>query len=398
MVLANPRPNLRRASSLLLAGLALVAGWAVGARGTSLQPADSHTGRLRITLTGTPNYACTPGRGFSSLVERVGPFCLPPDAIPAIDHPRFAPAASVHSIAPDEPVLVVRLHGEARAYPLRVLVWHEIVNDTLDGVPVAVTFCPLCDTGVSFVRRAAGRVLTFGVSGRLIGANLVMFDRETETLWQQVTGEAVSGRLAGASLRMIATQTLSLREFRQSAPDGLVMTQRTGIYSYYGADPYAGYAKHPGRPSSFQFGTPADPRLPPKRRVLGVTDGPAAVAVVYPRRPGAPRVLDIRLDGEDVVVLMRYGVGLPSTRAIYAHEVAGWSGAAFLPEIGRRIVDLTPTRTGFVDRGTGSVFDLSGRAVSGPLAGRALRPLSSTDAFWFAWAHFHPRTLVVRPA
>src|SRR6266545_6199515 len=138
----------------------------------------------------------------------------PPDGIPPVDEPRFSRAATVDWLADAEPLLSLTVGGETRGYPLQVMTWHEIVNDTIAGVPVAVTYCPLCNSGVAFERRAAGRVLSFGTSGLLYADNLVMYDRQTESLWPQLTGQAALGVLTGTTLRGIPMGIVAWREFR----------------------------------------------------------------------------------------------------------------------------------------------------------------------------------------
>ena len=125
----------------------------------------------------------------------------PKDGIPAIDHPAFIGVRAANSwLAPTEPVIALQIGRDARAYPVRVLVWHEIVNDTVGGVPVAVTYCPLCNTAIAFERRVHGRVLDFGTTGRLHYSNLVMYDRQTESWWQQATGQSIAGAFTGTQL------------------------------------------------------------------------------------------------------------------------------------------------------------------------------------------------------
>src|SRR5438128_6605927 len=125
----------------------------------------------------------------------------PPDGIPAIDRPAFvSPAAAAAWLAAREPVLALEVKGDARAYPLQILMWHEIVNDVVGGVPVTVTFCPLCNSAIAFERTVNGRVLDFGTTGRLRFSNLIMYDGQTESWWQQATGTAIAGELTGTQL------------------------------------------------------------------------------------------------------------------------------------------------------------------------------------------------------
>jgi len=143
----------------------------------------------------------------------------PPDGIPPLDRPRFQAAGTVDWLAAAEPVAVVELAGDARAYPLQILVWHEIVNDTVGGVPVAVTYCPLCNTAVSFQRPVVdGAATSFGTSGKLYHSNLVMYDRATGSLWPQALGQAVTGELTGQRLARVATQLVAWRDSAPPSP------------------------------------------------------------------------------------------------------------------------------------------------------------------------------------
>jgi hypothetical protein len=164
----------------------------------------------------------------------------PRDGIPAVDDPAFLPAARETVLADREPVLTLELGGEVRAYPIRYLMWHEIANDTVAGVPVAVTFCPLCNTAMVFDRRVKGRTLSFGVSGKLRASDMVMYDRQTESWWQQALGEGIVGEMTGVRLTQLPAVMESWAQFRARHPDGLVMAQPNWPRQY-GANPYAGY-------------------------------------------------------------------------------------------------------------------------------------------------------------
>ncbi len=165
----------------------------------------------------------------------------PKDGIPALSNPDFMSVATEKGIGAREPVIAVEIDGSApRAYPIRYLTWHEIVNDTVGGIPVAVTFCPLCNSGITFDRRVDGRVLTFGVSGKLRNSDMVMFDRETESWWQQAIGEGIVGHYNGTQLRQLPTWMESWDAFRARNPSGLVMAEPE--YSRaYGRNPYSNY-------------------------------------------------------------------------------------------------------------------------------------------------------------
>jgi hypothetical protein len=163
------------------------------------------------------------------------------DAIPAVDAPRFASIAAIGGALPDrEPVVTVALGGKARAYPVRILTWHEIVNDELAGTPIAVTFCPLCNSALVFDRRVGGRTLDFGVTGKLRNSDLVMYDRQTESWWQQFTGQGLVGQHAGTQLVFVPMRLESYARFKARHPAGEVMLP-PGSARPYGRNPYAGY-------------------------------------------------------------------------------------------------------------------------------------------------------------
>ena len=164
------------------------------------------------------------------------------DQIPPIDDPVFVSVAEAEKlIAPTEPVISLAVDGARRAYPLAILIWHEIVNDTIAGKPVAVTYCPLCDAALVFDRRVAGRVLDFGTTGLLRFSDLVMWDRQTESWWQQFLGEAMVGELTGERLTMLPSRVESFERFAAAAPDGEVLMPNDNTLRSYGSNPYAGY-------------------------------------------------------------------------------------------------------------------------------------------------------------
>ncbi len=165
----------------------------------------------------------------------------PKDGIPALSAPRFMEADQESRIGGREPVITVEIEGaRPRAYPIRYLTWHEIVNDNVGGIPVAVTFCPLCNSGLTFDRRVAGQVLEFGVSGKLRNSDMIMFDRQTESWWQQAIGTGIVGAHTGTELKLLPSWMESWNAFRARNPDGLVMAEPEYNRSY-GRNPYSGY-------------------------------------------------------------------------------------------------------------------------------------------------------------
>jgi len=207
------------------------------------------------------------------------------DGIPSIDAPTFRPASQVRAVKAGEPVVVVSHSDEVRAYPLQILMWHEIVNDTLAGRPIAVTYCPLCGNGIVFDRRVDGQVLDFGTTGRLRRSNLLMYDRQTESWWQQFTGEAILGAMTGARLHMVEAALMPMQAFRANHPDGAVLVPPDPSSRQYGANPYVGYDSSQ-RPFLFRGDLPDG--IAPLARVV-VVDG-TAYALDMIRQAG---VLDI---------------------------------------------------------------------------------------------------------
>ena len=194
----------------------------------------------------------------------------PKDGIPAIDNPTFEPAATKVGLEMREPVITLEIEGElARAYPIRYLTWHEIVNDQVGDIPVAVTFCPLCNSGITFDRRVEQGVLSFGVSGKLRNSDMIMYDRETESWWQQAIGEAVVGDLNGTELDTLPSWMESWGAFLERNPDGLVMEQ-PNFPRRYGANPYVRYDTS-SRPFLYSGENPPHD-IPPLVRVVRVGD------------------------------------------------------------------------------------------------------------------------------
>jgi hypothetical protein len=319
----------------------------------------------------------------------------PKDGIPAIDRPRFVSTAEADRwLSEREPVAVVRVNGEAKAYPLQILIWHEIANDVVGGVPVAVTFCPLCNTTLAFDRRFDGRVLDFGTTGRLRHSDLVMYDRQTESWWQQATGEAIVGTFAGERLEFIPAPVLSWKDFRSAEPDGLVLSRNTGFDRAYGRNPYRGYDSRSGPLAGFFQGS-NDGRLEAMERVvaLELTEGPVAIpfAALAERR-----VIELRDNDRKLVIFWAPGTASALDAASISDGRDVGATAVFEATADGRSLTFTSIGDGrFRDRQTRTVWSLGGRALEGPLAGRMLTPVAHGNHFWFAWAVFRPDTEVV---
>jgi hypothetical protein len=169
----------------------------------------------------------------------------PKDGIPPIDAPRFRSVDVETGLAPTEPGIAFEWDGDARAYPLRVLIWHEIVNDVVGGLPVAVTYCPLCNAAIVFDRRVGGDVLDFGTTGKLRRSDLVMYDRQTESWWQQYSGAAIVGTRLGQTLTMLPSRLESWARFAARVPHGRVLQPSDPLARPYGSNPYVGYDSAP---------------------------------------------------------------------------------------------------------------------------------------------------------
>ncbi len=320
------------------------------------------------------------------------------DGIPSIDAPQFVShTAAQEWLAANEPVVVLEINGAARAYPLQILTWHEIVNDTIGDVPVAVTFCPLCNSAIVFDRRVEGEVYEFGVSGLLRNSDLVMYDRTSESLWQQFTGEAIIGDLTGAQLTFLPSSLVSFADFQAAYPEGMVLSRDTGFNRRYGVNPYTNYDATGGTP--FLFDGKIDERLPAMERVVAVTHtvtDDSTVDIAYPFSQLAEQ--GVVNDTEHTLVVFH----LPGTSsALGASQIAegedvGATGV-FDPRLDDQLLTFRREGTTIVDQQTGSTWNVLGQATSGAFAGRQLTPIIHGNHFWFAWVAFHPDTLVHRP-
>ena len=196
------------------------------------------------------------------------------DGIPAIDQPKFESVATdrasgwIKSLSDNEPVITVVVNGDARAYPIRILIWHEIVNDTVGGIPLSVTYCPLCNSSLVFDRRIGSQVLDFGTTGLLRKSDLVMYDRQTESWWQQFTGEAILGQYNGAKLKFLPSRIESVAHFFERYPAGRVLVPEDPQFRNYGMNPYLKYDEAGTWPFLFDGDPP--PGVDAMERVIAV--------------------------------------------------------------------------------------------------------------------------------
>lgn len=318
----------------------------------------------------------------------------PRDGIPAIDRPRFVSTGQAKEwLKPQEPVISLLVGEQARAYPLQILIWHEIVNDRIAQIPIAVTFCPLCYSAIAFDRSVRGREHTFGTSGMLRHSGLVMYDRETESLWQQLTGEAIVGDMTGTQLSQLPAQIVSFEQFSASYAQGLVLSRDTGYPRDYGRNPYAGYDDISKRPVLLR-GDP-DERLRPMEKVVTIRIHQIDKAYPY-SITRKRRVIHDEVDGQPIVVFHSAGAvsALDKTHISASRQVG--STGVFDPRVDGQILSFKHVNGMFVDRETGSMWDITGQAVQGKLKGKRLAPIIHGDYFAFAWFAFRPQTKVYR--
>ena len=318
---------------------------------------------------------------------------LPPDAIRAIDDPRFVSATEANlELSHDEPILGVVINGDARAYSLSILSSHEIVNDTVGGEPVAITWCPLCYSALVFGRHVDGRTtpLTFGVSGKLLFNTLVMFDRETDSLWSQLYGVAISGPLTDRSLAIFPATVVEWSTWSERFPRTQVLSKAETRAQFnraeyaaaprtsYAVDPYASYYRTPYE-GVIDYRIPRDESsLQPKRRVIGVRIGESARAYPYSLLKQRPVINDL-LDGTELLVWF---------------DRDSEAGLAYERRVAERALTFAPIEgepLQLVDLETNSVWDpFLGIAVEGALKGEQLLPVVASSAFEFGWIGYFP--------
>ncbi|MGI9658484.1 MAG: DUF3179 domain-containing protein [Gaiellaceae bacterium] len=394
------------AGALAMAALAVacagddgeVAGGSTGIEAAAFAPADEAARDRRVErIRRSSRVACGPARRFNAIRTGAGPLCAPFDSIPAVNDPEFAPVGEGVELAGDEPVVALSVAGEHRAYPVRYLIFHELVNDRVGSTSIVVSFCPLCNSAVAHERQLDGKTLSFGVSGQLAYANLVMFDRETASLWQQMTGLATGGELKDRRLEPVPVQMVSVDTWTAAHPDGL-MLQPPDMGAYpYGTDPYGGYDTDPAAQSPVlqqSAGPVRDTRLSPKWRVVGAVVADTAIAFPMPEEEGGVRVVEARVDETPLVTFFEHGTIEAETDRDLADGRRGWSGAVWIARHeGRELV--FEVRAGeIVESETGSRFDLLGVGRSGDLEGVQLAAPQQLTSFWFSWVHFYPESLL----
>ena len=362
---------------------------AIGGRRTLLQDEDS----CRPPNLNTANWStdfCQSVVDFTEII--VGNPTK--NGIPSVTDPNLESVEDASAwLSERSPVIALELEGEARAYPLAILMWHEIANDEIAGTPVAVTFCPLCNSAITFDRQVNGSVLDFGVSGLLRNSDLIMFDRQSESWWQQLTGEGLVGEYAGAVLDIVPSQVISFGSFAQRYPDGQIMSRDTGYSRQYGINPYRNYDNRPGQP--FLFRGEIDTRLasPVDHVLAAMIDG---IAKAYPFTTlRVARVINDAVGETPIVIFFQGGVATAlGDRVIDTARDIGTAGMYQATLDGKVLHFVANDDGGFSDEETGSTWNAFGTAIAGELKGSQLEWIDAFPHFWFAWAAFHPETEV----
>jgi len=294
----------------------------------------------------------------------------PPDGIPSIDHPKFVSAANATFLSDSyDMVIGVDYNGNARAYPLQILVWHEIVNDVVGGLPLAITYCPLCHSTIAFVRVINNSTVTFGTSGKLYNNNLVMYDRLTQSLWSQIWGQAIAGNLTGHLLKRIPIDVLTWGEWKRLHPSTVVLSRDTGFKRPYGEDPYGAYFETNDVYFPLSY---LNKSLPPKTIVWGLTIGEGAKA--YPLVNLTLLTAD-SLGGREVLVWK------------FGNDVR-----FFDPVVKGTLLNFKEANGTIVDSETHSTWSYDGIATSGLYSGLNMTRYVAETSYWFAWAAFYPHT------
>ncbi len=313
---------------------------------------------------------------FASNIISGGP---PRDGIPPIEEPKYIPISQADAGMNDgDVVFVLEASEPVKIFPQYVLVWHEIVNEELDGEAISITYCPLTGSAVGYYGLVAAGGTTFGTSGKLLNSNLVMYDRATESYWPQILGRAITGPSKGDELDQFPVVWTRWGLAKARYPDALVLSENTGFLRNYGSDPYGSYLDEGSyyyRGDPFMPVMNRDDRLEPKEVVIGVKSGDSQLAILK-SRVAEEKVANLVVGGAPIVAI--YDEELDAVR-IYSRQVEG------------QILVFTIEDSMVVDD-QGSSWSVLGRIVEGPLEGASLEPVDYFDVMWFSWVAYYPDT------
>ena len=325
-----------------------------------------------ITQIADDGIMTTNGQKHIVPLEKIKSGGPPKDGIPSIDTPEFTEASQEYHVSDSDTVLGLEINGDVRAYPLSILVWHEIVNDNVGGVPVAVTYCPLCFTNQVFERVIDGQEVEFGTSGKLYNSNLVMYDRLTNSYWSQALGKAIVGELTGYELSTIPFDVIRWGDWKSLHPDSVVLTTNTGHIRAYGVDPYGNYYTE----TRILFPVEnTDDRMHPKEIILGFNDGDVYKAYKQQDVESAVIIND-QINNNPIFLVSLY----PENARAFERTVDG------------KVLEFFFKDESIIDKETNSEWNYDGVAISGALVGTELNRIPFNPGFWFEWIAFHPDT------
>ena len=318
----------------------------------------------------------------------------PKDGIPAIDQPKFIdPSEASEWLQNKEPVIAIKIGNEARAYPLQILMWHEIVNDIIGDKAVSVTFCPLCNASIVFDRDLDGVRYDFGTTGRLRLSDMVMYDRQTESWWQQFTGQAIIGDLNGDKLKIIPSNIVAFESFKKQYPKGLVLSRETGHRRNYGRNPYAGYDDINSSP--FLFRGKVDKRIRPMERVLSLRSNDKTLLFELTALQEKP-VINSEFEGTSFVVLAFEDMNSALDKSEIKSSRLIPSASVYSAMVDNKKLTFQFEDGVVTDRETGTSWNIFGIAEQGELAGQQLQQLDHGVHFAFAWLAFDPEAEIFK--
>lgn len=328
---------------------------------TQIQVSNSHT---TVTITNGIKHTIPLDE-----IKSGGP---PPDGIPSIDNPKFVNASQAPFLKDDDLVIGLRLNGETKAYPLFILVWHEIVNDKFGNTPVTITYCPLCFTTQVFERILNGTEVQFGTSGKLYNSNLVMYDRSSGSYWSQALGESIKGPFAGTNLKKIPFDVARWSDWKSLYPDSLVLTTNTGFQRPYGSDPYGDY--YTSNEIIFPV-SHTDNRMHSKEKIVGFERSGHFKAYKISNVESS-KIINDKVGESKILLVSQY---TDMTRV-------------FDRKINDKVLDFAYSNGKIIDTRTNSEWNFEGQAISGTMKGEQLQRLTLNPGFWFEWVAFHPDT------
>lgn len=307
-------------------------------------------------------------------VEKVFDAGVGKDGIPSVDSPEFSTTAEINSAFDDNLVLGILHEGELRAYPIPILNWHEIVNDDVNGLEVAITYCPLTGTGIGWSRRVDGFLTEFGVSGLLYNTNLMPYDRRTNSTWSQQSLECINGLNIGKKPETYTLIETTFATWKKSFPNSKVMNANTGFDRRYAEYPYQDYRTNEDL-LFFPVANTEDDRLPAKERVLGVLMGNRARVYTFNEENEGTEVLRDMLAGQEIVIV----------RSKDDNYVT-----AFEADPNKTYSAVQDGLPAIMQDDQGNAYDLAGRIINGPDQGEILPKPIAFMGFWFSWAAFYP--------